>query len=224
MMHTPASSTHMKRYTAGETLLQRAFMQTYPDTVSETSRSSALAVLTAGAAATGAAAFAPSNARLFNTQTAPVSSRRAPLSRQWHTPAVGRTMKHVKGSQRRALSSGIASAVGAKMVATDIFADISNASIMDKFEIIQEDTIQEYGSKVIMFKHKKTGAEIMSVTAPDENKCFGITFRTPPDDSTGIPHILEHSVLCGSRKYPVKEPFVELLKGSMKTFLNAMVV
>ena len=92
---------------------------------------------------------------------------------------------------------------------------------MDKFEHIKEDVIEEYGAKVILFRHKKTGAEIMSVTVPDENKVFGITFRTPPNDSTGIPHILEHSVLCGSRKYPVKEPFVELLKGSMNTFLNA---
>ncbi len=61
----------------------------------------------------------------------------------------------------------------------------------------------------------------MSVSNEDENKVFGITFRTPPDDSTGLPHIMEHSVLCGSRKYPVKEPFVELIKGSLNTFLNA---
>lgn len=61
----------------------------------------------------------------------------------------------------------------------------------------------------------------MSVISPDENKVFGVTFRTPPDDSTGIPHILEHSVLCGSKKFPVKEPFVDLLKGSLQNFLNA---
>lgn len=73
----------------------------------------------------------------------------------------------------------------------------------------------------MLFKHKKTGAEVMSVINDDENKVFGIVFRTPPKDSTGIPHILEHSVLCGSRKYPLKEPFVELLKGSLHTFLNA---
>jgi Zn-dependent M16 (insulinase) family peptidase len=73
----------------------------------------------------------------------------------------------------------------------------------------------------VLFKHKKTGAEVMSVLNDDENKVFGIVFRTPPNDSTGIPHILEHSVLCGSRKYPLKEPFVELLKGSLHTFLNA---
>jgi len=100
-------------------------------------------------------------------------------------------------------------------------ADLMKAPIMEKFELMKEDMIDEYGAKVLMFKHKKTGAEVMSVSVPDENKVFGITFRTPPSDSTGVPHILEHSVLCGSRKYPVKEPFVELLKGSMNTFLNA---
>jgi Zn-dependent M16 (insulinase) family peptidase len=59
------------------------------------------------------------------------------------------------------------------------------------------------------------------VVNSDENKTFGAVFRTPVSDSTGIPHILEHSVLCGSRKYPIKEPFVELMKGSLNTFLNA---
>ena len=72
-----------------------------------------------------------------------------------------------------------------------------------------------------VYRHDATGARLMSVIAPDENKVFGIAFRTPPKDSTGVAHILEHSVLCGSKKYPVKEPFVELLKGSLQTFLNA---
>ncbi|KAJ4839629.1 Presequence protease 1, chloroplastic/mitochondrial [Turnera subulata] len=89
------------------------------------------------------------------------------------------------------------------------------------FEKVSEEFIGECKSKAILFKHKKTGAEVMSVSNEDENKVFGIVFRTPPKDSTGIPHILEHSVLCGSRKYPLKEPFVELLKGSLHTFLNA---
>lgn len=86
---------------------------------------------------------------------------------------------------------------------------------------MSEQFIGECKSKAVLFKHKKTGAEVMSVLNDDENKVFGIVFRTPPKDSTGIPHILEHSVLCGSRKYPLKEPFVELLKGSLHTFLNA---
>ncbi|KAH7679588.1 LuxS/MPP-like metallohydrolase protein [Dioscorea alata] len=89
------------------------------------------------------------------------------------------------------------------------------------FEKIAEQTINECKSTAVLYKHKKTGAEVMSVSNDDENKVFGIVFRTPPKDSTGIPHILEHSVLCGSRKYPLKEPFVELLKGSLHTFLNA---
>ncbi|EEF43713.1 zinc metalloprotease, putative [Ricinus communis] len=89
------------------------------------------------------------------------------------------------------------------------------------FQKVSEEFIEECKSKAELFRHKKTGAEIMSVSNDDENKVFGIVFRTPPKDSTGIPHILEHSVLCGSRKYPLKEPFVELLKGSLHTFLNA---
>ncbi|GJN22363.1 hypothetical protein PR202_gb09919 [Eleusine coracana subsp. coracana] len=89
------------------------------------------------------------------------------------------------------------------------------------FEKVSEQIIDECKSTAVLYKHKKTGAEIMSVSNDDENKVFGIVFRTPPKNSTGIPHILEHSVLCGSRKYPLKEPFVELLKGSLHTFLNA---
>ncbi|PUZ77749.1 hypothetical protein GQ55_1G398800 [Panicum hallii var. hallii] len=89
------------------------------------------------------------------------------------------------------------------------------------FEKVSEQIIDECKSTAVLYKHKKTGAEVMSVLNDDENKVFGIVFRTPPKNSTGIPHILEHSVLCGSRKYPLKEPFVELLKGSLHTFLNA---
>ncbi|KAG5625093.1 hypothetical protein H5410_010311 [Solanum commersonii] len=89
------------------------------------------------------------------------------------------------------------------------------------FEKVSEQFIDECKSKAVLYKHKKTGSEVMSVSNDDENKVFGVVFRTPPKDSTGIPHILEHSVLCGSRKYPLKEPFVELLKGSLNTFLNA---
>ena len=90
------------------------------------------------------------------------------------------------------------------------------------FELIREQEIPELKTKAFFYKHDRTGAELLSLVNDDENKVFGITFRTPPKDSTGVPHILEHSVLCGSRKYPVKEPFVELLKGSLQTFLNAM--
>ncbi len=90
------------------------------------------------------------------------------------------------------------------------------------FELVRDEKIAEINSEARLYRHKKTGAEVLSLVNDDENKVFGITFRTPPEDSTGIAHILEHSVLCGSEKYPIKKPFVELLKGSMHTFLNAM--
>ena len=89
------------------------------------------------------------------------------------------------------------------------------------FTLLREEDIPEIQAKALIYRHDATGARLLSVAAPDENKVFGIAFRTPPRDSTGVAHILEHSVLCGSEKYPVKEPFVELLKGSLQTFLNA---
>ncbi|MED5416661.1 MAG: insulinase family protein, partial [Candidatus Latescibacterota bacterium] len=93
-------------------------------------------------------------------------------------------------------------------------------SVQD-FELLETRELDELNSTGRIYRHA-TGARVVSIANPqDENKVFGITFRTPPTDSTGLPHILEHSVLCGSRKFPVKEPFVELLKGSLKTFLNA---
>jgi hypothetical protein len=91
----------------------------------------------------------------------------------------------------------------------------------DKFELIFEREIRELKGLVRFYRHIPTGAEVLSIINEDDNKVFGICLRTPPPDSTGVAHILEHSVLCGSRKYPVKEPFVELMKGSLKTFLNA---
>jgi hypothetical protein len=90
------------------------------------------------------------------------------------------------------------------------------------FELIREQPIRELNTKARLFRHVKTGAQLLSMENDDENKVFGITFFTPPPDNTGLTHILEHSVLCGSRKYPLKEPFVELIKGSLATFVNAM--
>ncbi len=90
------------------------------------------------------------------------------------------------------------------------------------YELIMEQNLGDISSKGYLFKHKKSGARIAMVSNDDENKVFCIGFRTPPADSTGVPHILEHSVLCGSDKYPAKDPFVELVKGSLNTFLNAM--
>ncbi len=92
----------------------------------------------------------------------------------------------------------------------------------DAYELIKQEELDNIRSMGYLFRHKKTGARVAVVSNDDENKVFHIAFRTPPSDSTGIPHILEHSVLCGSRKFPSKDPFVELVKGSLNTFLNAM--
>ncbi len=92
---------------------------------------------------------------------------------------------------------------------------------MHGFTLIRETQVKELSSRARLWKHDATGAQLLSFCNVDENKVFGVSFRTPPPDSTGVAHILEHSVLCGSEKYPVKEPFVELLKGSLQTFLNA---
>ncbi len=94
-------------------------------------------------------------------------------------------------------------------------------TIMHGFELIAERHIPEINTQARLWRHQHTGAQLLSMENDDENKVFGITFRTPPPDSTGLPHIMEHSVLCGSEKYPLKEPFVELIKGSLQTFVNA---
>lgn len=91
-----------------------------------------------------------------------------------------------------------------------------------EYELIQQETIEDIHSEGYFFKHKKSGARVLILENDDENKVFHITFRTPPEDSTGVAHILEHSVLCGSKRFPSKDPFVELVKGSLNTFLNAM--
>ncbi|GAB0488821.1 hypothetical protein MMPV_000031 [Pyropia vietnamensis] len=97
----------------------------------------------------------------------------------------------------------------------------SLGDVVSGFVLEREEYVSEMASTVRVWKHRGTGTQLVSVLNGDENKTFGVVFRTPPTDSTGVPHILEHSVLCGSRKYPVKEPFVELMKGSLNTFLNA---
>lgn len=91
-----------------------------------------------------------------------------------------------------------------------------------EYELVQEQNLEDVHSKGYLLKHKKSGARVMLLENEDENKVFNIAFRTPPSDSTGVAHILEHSVLCGSKEFPLKDPFVELAKGSLNTFLNAM--
>ena len=90
------------------------------------------------------------------------------------------------------------------------------------YELIKEEELTDIHSVGKLLCHKKTGARVMLIENEDENKVFNIAFRTPPKNSTGVAHILEHSVLCGSREFPLKDPFVELVKGSLNTFLNAM--
>ncbi len=93
---------------------------------------------------------------------------------------------------------------------------------LKSYEIVQSRDLSDLSSKGTLLRHKKSGARVLLMENDDENKVFAIGFRTPPSDSTGVPHIMEHSVLCGSREFPVKDPFVELVKGSLNTFLNAM--
>lgn len=93
---------------------------------------------------------------------------------------------------------------------------------LNAYEVILTEDLADLKSKGYLLKHKKSGARVLLMENDDENKVFSIGFRTPPSDSTGVPHIMEHSVLCGSRDFPVKDPFVELVKGSLNTFLNAM--
>ena len=93
---------------------------------------------------------------------------------------------------------------------------------LNQYEIIKDEDLQDVKCHGYLLKHKKSGAKLVLMEADDDNKVFSVGFRTPPEDSTGLPHILEHSVLCGSDHFPVKDPFVELVKGSLNTFLNAM--
>lgn len=93
---------------------------------------------------------------------------------------------------------------------------------LQSYELIAKRRIEDLNSDSFLLRHKKTGARIALLSNDDENKVFNIGFRTPPENSTGVPHILEHSVLCGSKDFPIKDPFVELIKGSLNTFLNAM--
>ena len=90
------------------------------------------------------------------------------------------------------------------------------------YEIVLTEALPDIHAEGILLRHKKTGARVVLIPCKDDNKVFNIAFRTPPTDSTGVAHIVEHTVLCGSEKFPLKDPFVELVKGSLNTFLNAM--
>uniref|UniRef100_A0A6U5MC85 Peptidase M16C associated domain-containing protein n=1 Tax=Calcidiscus leptoporus TaxID=127549 RepID=A0A6U5MC85_9EUKA len=141
------------------------------------------------------------------------------------TPAIGRAA--VRGAVRgRASRHARHASLSTVRMAVDTAAPPRSALDMPTaehpaFELLRVETVDEYTLKCATYRHRKSGAEVISAAADDDNKVFGIVFRTPVTDSTGVPHILEHSVLCGSDKYTSKEPFAELLKGSLQTFLNA---
>ena len=97
-----------------------------------------------------------------------------------------------------------------------------NVKKLDAYEVIKEERLKDLKSDGCILRHKRSGARICLISNDDDNKVFYIGFKTPAKDSTGVQHIMEHSVLCGSKKYPAKDPFVELVKGSLNTFLNAM--
>lgn len=95
-------------------------------------------------------------------------------------------------------------------------------NMLSAYELLETENLPDFSSVGYLYRHKKTGAKVVYLKNDDDNKVFFIGFRTPPKDSTGVAHIIEHTVLCGSDKYPVKDPFVELCKGSLNTFLNAI--
>lgn len=133
---------------------------------------------------------------------------------------------HVQSTTRRRLKSLLARrklSLGAASIGKRVNknADDVDAVAHSSYRVLSTEFVAEHGVSVVMYEHMQSKAQVMSIQADDANKVFGISFLTPPTDSTGISHIMEHSVLCGSRKYTSKEPFAELLKGSLQTFLNA---
>ena len=104
----------------------------------------------------------------------------------------------------------------------DAGKQIAALKALDAYRFLRESEIPEIRAVGVTMEHRKTGARVFLLLSEDPNKVFNIGFRTPPGDSTGVAHIVEHTVLCGSEKYPSKDPFVELVKGSLNTFLNAM--
>ena len=97
-----------------------------------------------------------------------------------------------------------------------------NMKKIPAYELVKQQRLEGLNSEGYVLRHIKTGARFCLISNDDENKVFQIGFRTPPNTDTGVPHIIEHTVLCGSDKYPLKDPFVELVKGSLNTFINAM--
>jgi len=127
----------------------------------------------------------------------------------------------------RSLRSSSALVVAPKEVASEFSPIGKGTNKLSKgehpaFKVVKTEHLEEFDVKFTLYKHIGTGAELMSVETDDDNKVFGAAFRTPAADDTGVPHIMEHSVLCGSRKYPVKDPFIQLKRTSLQTYLNAL--
>ena len=99
---------------------------------------------------------------------------------------------------------------------------METGTILHGFRLERTEPIPELDMVAYRFTHCKSGADLLWLSCDDENRAFSIAFKTLPEDNTGVFHILEHSVLCGSKKFPLREPFVDLIKGSLSTFLNAM--
>ena len=124
-------------------------------------------------------------------------------------------MLHAAAIARRASCGRAASTAAASR-------PLEASAAWDHFELLRRSRFDEFDCDLTLLRHRGTGAQLLSVEAPhDDNKVFGAVFETATPSSSGVAHVLEHSVLCGSRRYPLKEPFVELLKGSLNTFLNA---
>ena len=104
---------------------------------------------------------------------------------------------------------------------TKSIKSLNEVKIPETYELVNGEYVKEVDSFMLTLKHKLSGARVLIFSNEDDNKVFDIAFRTPPKDATGVPHIIEHTVLCGSEKYPAKDPFVELVKGSLNTYLNA---
>lgn len=153
----------------------------------------------------------PFTSRFVSLQTPLSSAKRTWLA---GSGVVSRVAFAIKNHSISSLSM-VAAPISAKTVPRN------QGEIVHNFKLVREDVVSEVASVARLWEHVTTGTQLLSLLNEDENKTFGVVFRTPPSDSTGVPHILEHSVLCGSDKYPVKEPFVELIKGSLNTFLNA---
>ena len=174
---------------------------------------------TAGARPTGAAQVRSAKASP-RSSLLQMTARAAPMALAGASVGLGAPSMGRAWASLRKPRWGFQTARHSTAVATEP-AKASAPPAHPAFSLVRSETIDEYGAVCHVYEHVASKAQVLSVVADDDNKVFGITFRTPPRDSTGLPHILEHSVLCGSKNYPTKEPFVELLKGSLQTFLNA---